>query len=54
MTPTEGAMLEAARLAAKLLIELAGDRAREVLTEEEVRRANAVADALERAKFPEG
>ena len=51
---TEGVMLEAARLAAQLLIELAGDRAREILTDEEVKRANAVADAVERLKFPHG
>ena len=51
MSTTE-TVLEAARLAADLLIALAGspERARVLITDAEWRRANAVADAAEIAK----
>lgn len=49
MTPD--AVLNAIRLAADLLLELAPLTARAELDEAAVRRANAAADALERLKF---
>lgn len=49
MTPEQ--ILEAARVAADLLLALAPTRARELLTDAEIKQANAVADAAEQAKF---
>ncbi len=51
---TADTVLEAARLAADLLLALAPHDAQRHLDEAAVRRANAMADAAERLKFPNG
>jgi hypothetical protein len=52
MTPEQA--LDAARIAAKLLLTLAPDRAHDILHEESVRETNRLADAAEQLKFPNG
>lgn len=47
-------ILEAARTAARLLLTLAPDKAKDILHEESVKETNRLADAAEQLKFPGG